>query len=489
MQASEFSPTYRSYELNLEKYHGKDIVHKGWNLILNSKVAWEKIGSKTRNMIRKAQKTKNLTIKRVQGTTKDLLSLQKIWFDSSGDTLPSKLKPEEIMYLAYLNKEVIGGMILTPSGNNLYLHYLASSQEGRTCNIATLLIWNAVKELENLDYKFIDVGVSFRSHLYTFFKNLGTHSYPIIFEAPTIKPTIRLTPFDNSSLNISFENLTKNDLNQTQHIIQKEFTYFPRAVYAIIALLRHLKLKRNEEVAILKTFDNDYIARCVTEPIETVCRWSREINSKTKAIFIIHEFGYPYKHSAEIKKWAHSKGIPLIEDCAWTMGTKIGKETVGDFGNFCIYSLPKIFPMQHGAIVTGVHFDDKTIWNEFYCLDTFKQKIVEKELAYHLPKLKHYNAKRRKNWLYLNAYFKNEGFDSFTELKKGVYPACLLIKTPHYQEWHDRLEKFGIESGCYYHEESIFLPIHQNLGPSHLDYIYAAIRGDFNLCNSYRGTK
>jgi len=53
-----------------------------------------------------------------------------------------------------------------------------------------------------------------------------------------------------------------------------------------------------------------------------------KINKKTKSIIFVHSFGNP-TNLEEIKKIAHNKSIPLIEDAACAIGSKIKNKYVG----------------------------------------------------------------------------------------------------------------------------------------------------------------
>ena len=84
---------------------------------------------------------------------------------------------------------------------------------------------------------------------------------------------------------------------------------------AIEMSLRHLNLSTEDEIQILTTSGNSYISGCVTSSIEKFCRWSRTRSTQTKALFLIHEFGFPLEADQ-----IQSDELPVIEDCAYAMG-------------------------------------------------------------------------------------------------------------------------------------------------------------------------
>jgi len=76
------------------------------------------------------------------------------------------------MYIAYNNlNEAIGVIILLPVGNHLFLNNLAGNTKGKELRIQDYLLWYCVNAFKDSGYKYIDVGVSFRTSLYEFFKN------------------------------------------------------------------------------------------------------------------------------------------------------------------------------------------------------------------------------------------------------------------------------------------------------------------------------
>jgi perosamine synthetase len=490
MTLSSFNTQSSDYEFGLDYYHGKDIVHTGILLKLDPEYSWERLHHKTRQKINKGKKA-GAVIKRVKGTPEQLKQFRTIWFDPEDETLPPHLEPDEIMYLAWWENELVGGVILTPAGKNLYLHNLGSSTKGKAINMQSLLLWHCVEELKDSGYQYIDVGVSFRSNLYEFFIKWTTDNYPIIFEPPFIRPDVRLTPFDGRQVP-SYKAPASDEAKATVHkYFGKEITILPRAISAIRILLLHLDIKPDENVAIYKTFnDNDFISRCVTESISSVCKVTRKIDSNTKAAFVIHEFGYPYKEIFDLKDECQKKGIPLIEDCAWSIGSAIdSKHKIGSVGDYAIYSLSKVFDLPYGAVLTGVNIPDEDMWSKYKSLDYFKREIVLANLGVMLPKLQADNDKRRANWHRLAELFAKDGFEPLNELADGVYPGTFMIKLDNYKDVFDRYEKFSVETGRYYHKEALYLPVHQNLTDSQIEYIYAVYRGLLNLCLNFKREK
>ena len=75
-----------------------------------------------------------------------------------------------------------------------------------------------------------------------------------------------------------------------------------------------------------------------------------KIDDKTKALFIIHYYGFP-QNITEIKKLCDEKGLYLLEDCAHAFLSKIGNDYLGTFGAFGILSMQKFLPLPNGGVL------------------------------------------------------------------------------------------------------------------------------------------
>ncbi len=474
----------------LDYYHGKDLLHEGCLLKIDPDYSWERISGKIRNKIRQAENL-NIRIERVPGTAKNIQDFRTVWFDPNDETLPAKLSPDEVMYLAYLADRLIGGLILTPSSQSvLFMHNLGANEEGKRANVTPLLLWHAVKDLVGSQYHYIDVGVTFRPTLYTFFRNWQTDRYPIIFNPPFIRPDIRLTPFTANDI-VPYNSTAEYRVEDFTTLFGQNYTILPRAIHCLKALMKHLGLTSNDNVAVMTTFQTGYLSRCVSGPIEHYCKVTDKIDATTKAVVVVHEFGFPHPDTLKLKETCQAKGIPLIEDCAWSYGSMIDKKhRIGDVGDYAIFSLPKILPMQYGGVLKGVTISDDDNWNNYQLLDYFKREVVFAQITELATSLPEANEKRRENWDYLRDLFARDGFTTFAELPDGVYPGAFLVQLDSFEELFERYTAFGVETGRYYQGKALFLPVHQNLTRPQLDYIYGAFRGKLNLSSNYsRGGK
>ena len=100
-----------------------------------------------------------------------------------------------------------------------------------------------------------------------------------------------------------------------------------------------------------------------------------EITKNIKAIIPIHYGGRPCK-IIEINRIARNKKIPLIEDCAEALGTKIKGVSVGTFGQMSIFSFApnKILTTgEGGAICT----DSRKIFEKLQLIRSHGRKVNE----------------------------------------------------------------------------------------------------------------
>src|SRR5262249_50961410 len=115
---------------------------------------------------------------------------------------------------------------------------------------------------------------------------------------------------------------------------------------ALALALAEIAPGKDDEILIVTTTGSPYISGCVTREIEKLCRWARKPSAATRAVLVIHEFGYP----AGLPSGLDPK-IPVIEDCAWAFGVDFPALQVGARGDFAIYSLPKALPMPFGGLL------------------------------------------------------------------------------------------------------------------------------------------
>ncbi|WP_061222748.1 DegT/DnrJ/EryC1/StrS family aminotransferase [Leptospira weilii] len=79
------------------------------------------------------------------------------------------------------------------------------------------------------------------------------------------------------------------------------------------------------------------------------------VTNKTKVIVVVHLYGMIIPDISEIAKFAKSKNILLIEDCAQSLGAILNGKSCGTFGDFAAFSFhgqKNITTMGEGGILT-----------------------------------------------------------------------------------------------------------------------------------------
>lgn len=245
------------------------------------------------------------------------------------------------------------------------------------------------------------------------------------------------------------------------------------ATGALDMILDSLSLNPNDEVWIVTTSGNRYISGCVTRTIEKYCRWSRQQKDATKVILVNHEFGFVYRDLAALKVL----GLPIIEDAAYSMYSEWNGIRPGSLGDYAIFSMAKMFPMQAGGLLfsskeKGFHTNLQEAELKFYqaCFGfyhQYKEQIIKA---------------RKEIYQQMSDAFSSAGFFPRFEPENGEVPGAFLFKA----QGHDLeglkhfLQAEGIECSVFYGEEVFYLPCHQNMTRGHIDYLLTLVK-DFLL--------
>lgn len=287
-------------------------------------------------------------------------------------------------------------------------------------------------------------------------------------------PSYRISPFQTSNL-VTNNAQKKVDFTTSKTILDEKF-YNRKWIFtlngkeAINIALKKLKLKKNDLVTILTSSGNKYISKCVTDEISKFCNWSRKLEKKTATILINHEFGYPFSSIEKIKKLK----IPIIEDLCHSFFTSNKINKIGDFSDFSIYSLPKIFPIQIGGILTvknNIHKLDSKVKYQL-------ERYIKNTLSIYVPKINLFAEKRLINYEYLKNKLTKFGCTPRFKINKysKIVPSVYLFKCNQKINLNKLklfYTKHGVETSVFYGEKCFFLPIHQNLSKTELDYFVA----------------
>jgi len=186
-------------------YIGKDVVHEGCGLPINPDYVLSKLPSKMIRDLRRTER-RGVYVRQVSGNANEIEILKSMWYDPEDPNIPDKIRESEFMFIAY-NKENIpvGITILLTVGNHLFLNNLAANPEGKLLRVPDYILWFCVNHFFGSQFKYIDVGVSFRPSLYGFFEKWKVASYPILFYPPEIKIEINDYPFSSILYNRDFD--------------------------------------------------------------------------------------------------------------------------------------------------------------------------------------------------------------------------------------------------------------------------------------------
>ncbi len=250
----------------------------------------------------------------------------------------------------------------------------------------------------------------------------------------------------------------------------------------------------------------------------------KKINSKTKAIIVVHLTGI----SAELDKILNickKKKIFLIEDCAHALGSKFKSKHVGNFGvagSFSFYPTKQITTGEGGMVITN----NMKIFKKIKMLKAFgidkeikdrkipglydvkglgyNYRITDFQSAIGLEQLKRYNKElsiRKKNAMLYNKYLRNIKNLKFNEYISScsyfIFPIFLkkkykeqIIKifkknkigfSIHYAKVIDEMTYYrnGFtknKNSKIYANENISLPVHSDLKKNNIMYISKLIK-------------
>lgn len=290
---------------------------------------------------------------------------------------------------------------------------------------------------------------------------------------PYSLPVYRIGPFQTAD--VAFNHLLPEDRSVMDYFGQRfagrDFTITTNGREAIYLALKFYGLAKDDLVTILTTSQNFYISSCVTREIEKFCQWNREIVPETKVIFVNHEFGTVYPHMDKLM----ATGLPIIEDCCTTFFSQDEAGRVGLYGDFAVYSFPKFYPIQIGGLL--VNNKNKTTSPSTINVET--RQYIQNVLSHHIKDEQELLEKR--NAIYncaLNRY-KKLGFADFFPQHKLQVPSVMMLKNngiiKDLPALKTHLWNHGIQSSVFYGQDAFFIPSHQNLTETDVEYFYSVM--------------
>jgi hypothetical protein len=396
----------------------------------------------------------------------------------SAEAISGGAAGDSLAYLAVASDsgERLGGIGLVSAGRKLAVKVTRVTPEGGRQGVAALLVWHAVEQACGGPWAWLDLGASYDVPCPEDLAGFGKHAYPLVCSRPELPVDLRLTPFDTAAYAVPPRKPAEGRRLLAGVFGSEEFTVLPRAMYAIAACLREYReqerLTEDDEVLISSTTNTSYVSSCVTRAIEAVCRWSHKPSDHTRAVFLIHEFGFPNPRAAEMRDFCDRRGIPLIEDLAYGWGT----EGAGTWGDVRVCSLTKLMPLQFGGVLSGMRIPAERLrqsgWN-----DLGKQDEILGLVAAHWEGLQEIRQRRQAVW---RRYVANlaSTFESYYSLSPGIMPGAFIARVKDEEQMKSITafaRQFNLEIGCWWHHAAIYVPCHQRLSDRHVDYISGAM--------------
>ncbi len=460
-------------------YTSKDYVLQGSLITLSDETTvWESLPTRVRTSVRKGERS-GVRIRDFV-PEKDLGIVKP--FTPNADDIPSVFETRHCGFVAEAEDtgEVLGWVLTAGVGRKNFLLCHASTPAGKKRETPNLLLWQAIKSSFG-NYSYFDIGVSYRPSLQFYFRGYAQQDYPMVMRPTDLPIDLRITPFDTAAYGIDPGPPEPGRDLFTKIVGTDEWTFFPRAMFAIAGALMEYRdqgrLSSDDEVLISTTTGTPYISSCVTRAIESVCKWSQTPSDKTHAVFLIHEFGFPNPHAAEMRAFCDARGIPLIEDLAYGWGS----EGAGMWGDVKIISFTKLLPLQYGGALVGMKIPPERHWKILRSSDPAKGDEVFGLLPKVWQPLAEIRGARQNVW---NMYAGRlaQVVAPWSELAPSVLPGAFIAKLENEDEMQRVsafVKPFGIEVGNWYHHASIFLPCHQRMTRRHVDYVSGAILANY----------
>jgi hypothetical protein len=282
-------------------------------------------------------------------------------------------------------------------------------------------------------------------------------------------PNYLISPFNTEHINQDRNLLSSNIFeNYIQKRFKNKYIYYTNNGREAISLaISKYQLSKSDCVSIFTTSENLYISSCVTQEIEKYCNWSRKIEKNTKIIFINHEFGFPYPNVKKFKKY----GVPIIEDFAHSFFLN---ENIPFQGDYCIFSFPKMFPIQIGGLLVS-----NSELKKYKPLDQNTKSYINNILSKYIINKKDIIKNRINNHKYLIKNLKFLNISPFFNLSSKVIPGVFMFNTPNninLDEFKIYMNSNGIQSSVFYGKHAYFIPVHQFLTKNDLDYFIDVIK-------------
>jgi hypothetical protein len=253
--------------------------------------------------------------------------------------------------------------------------------------------------------------------------------------------------YQKKSVDFFLEKFKSNNNTKIYDLINMDrFIYTNSGKEAIRIIVEHLNLQKEDEVYITTTTESSYVSTCVSATLFNYSKISRILTDKTKVVYVIHNFGFSHPKLLELRKLCDDKGLILVEDCAFAFDSYVGNIRLGSIGDFSLYSLPKIFPISSGGILSfNKKFDIKR-----KPIDDQILKLTERWI----PKVTNIKNHRQENYNFLeNRVNKQSIYGNVNNINPFMYG----FYSENYQEYYSCLE--GFELGLTHVKNEVHIPV------------------------------
>ncbi len=437
----------------------------------------------------------------------DLLSLENNWVEigekawTKENFLLDLLGKWELSIYVLQKKKILGYAICSLEENTAKLNKIIVDRAYRKISIATKL-WNEFlkrcrqKGLDKIEFKAYvknkpaiefyrkkgcllykkDLGNDNRlRHLckYVFKTNKRIkHSKPTIDDADIEAVTSAMKKEDLSTGNV----VGKFTSSLSSYIGKKYAVATSNGASALYLALRALDVKKGDEVIIPSYLCSSVLSAvesCNAAPIIADINkddynlsfedTKRKITSKTKAIILPHMFGKPVRDLQDFL----SLGIPVIEDCAQSIGAKHKGKRIGSFAPISVFSFyaTKMIATGVGGMVLAdskeiierlkdlTKYDNREKWSENF---NFKMSDLQAALGLsQLNKLDSFIKRRKEIAKTYTEMFKDAAVDFSLPNKKENIFFRYIIEHPEKDSLIENIRKRGVDIA-----KPVYKPLH-----------------------------
>lgn len=280
----------------------------------------------------------------------------------------------------------------------------------------------------------------------------------------------------NAALNAKCENTEGTNLisalvkrwSAREVVIEEDCRSSLRAVLDILDVR-----DAEDEVAVFTTSGMPYLSGCVTHSIELGGSIRREsVSRQTKAILLVHEFGYPIEDIAKYFEY----GLPVIEDIAFSFNSKFSNgNPVGTRGDYVVSSFSKYFNIQVGGAAARRNPELPHLApQENSDTINYIQRVVDSQYSM----VSSFSDARLNLLSYFTRRFDELGCVPYFNNTSRAIPGVFLFRAPAHWDLprlKAHLWSIGVQCTVYYGDQAFYLPLHHNMTEGIVDYLFSLV--------------